>query len=96
MVSTAVLVTVVLAAFATLGSAIYALASRIGTQVDLQGQRMDQLGGRVEHAAERLDARMDQAAERLGARIDRVADELAALRAGVAGLDARVATLEQR
>lgn len=41
MMSTAVLVSVVLAAFATMASVVYALAARIGTRVDLTGQRLD-------------------------------------------------------
>lgn len=81
MTSTAVLVTVVLAAFATMGTATYALAARIGTQVD----RIDRLAEQMAAGFERRDARMD-----------RLVDELGAMRAAVAGLDARVATLEPR
>ena len=103
MVSTTVLVTVVLAAFATMATAIYALAARIGTQVDKQSDRIDaqgaSLGDRIDAQGVRIDAQGASLGERIdaqGLRIDRLSDEVAGLRAAVAGIDARVATLEQR
>ncbi len=125
MTSTALLVTVVLTAFATMASTTFALAARIGTQVDKQGDRIDKQGDRIDRLIESMNTRFDRQDEQIAARfdgqseqiatrfdrqdeqiatrfdrqderMDRLAGEVAALRAVVAGLDGRVATLESR
>ena len=127
MVPTEVLVTVVLASFALLGGAFYALIQVQGTRItdlgDQLGARMDQLtaqlGGRMDQLGARIDdqgaalaARIDDQGAALGARFDELSarmsaletrqhadmlemrGDLGAIRAAIAGLDARLGTLE--
>lgn len=79
------LVTTILAAFTVLGGAIYALAARLGTQMDRHGDRIEAVGADL---GQRIDA--------TSSRFDGVIDQLTGVRAGLAGLDSRVATIERR
>lgn len=99
-VPTSLLLTTVLSAFAVLGGAIFAIVNRIGAQVDRLGERLDQtraeLTARVDAQGVDLGRRIDAQGVDLGWRIDALGSEVSALRAAVAGLDSRVATLERR
>lgn len=106
MVSTGVLVTVVLAAFGLLGGAFYMLVSVLGARIDDlrvdSGQRFDDLrtdfdkrfvdsGQRLDDLRVEMRHRFDGVDRRLGT----VEEGVTGLRAAVAGLDSRLASLEQ-
>ena len=98
MVPTEVLMTVVLSSFALLGGAFYALVHVQGTRItDLGtqlGARLDDLSVSTGRRFDELSARMSALETRQHADMMEVRGDLGAVRAAIAGLDARLVTLE--
>jgi hypothetical protein len=100
-VPTEVLVTVVLAAFALLGGALYALIHVQGARITDLGTQLGtritdlgtQLGARIDDQGASLRARIDDQSAALGTRID---DQSASLGGRMDHLSARVSALETR
>jgi uncharacterized protein YoxC len=85
MVHTSVLVTVVLAAFAILGGAFYALVHVLGQRVSDVGRNVSD----VRQSVEDLGAHMRSGFERTDARIDALHDAVAEMGRRITALGAR-------
>lgn len=85
MVSTAVLVTAVLASYAVIITLVLALMRQFGESMDA---RFATMAARFDG----VDARLD----RVEARLDHQGEQTAGLRAAVAGIDGRISTLGSR
>jgi predicted PurR-regulated permease PerM len=95
MVPTEVLLTVVLSAFALLGGAFYALVHVLGRRLDDLSNRLESMDNRLSGRIDSLEGRIESMDRRLGGKIDALAEQVSGLRAAVAGLDARLTTLER-
>lgn len=96
MVSTSVLVTSILAGFGSVVTLVLALVRNLGSQMSEISAQLLHVDRAVSERLDRHEARLSERSDRHEAMLVKVSDDLTALRAAVAGLDARVATLERR